>query len=134
MRRSHCLDINRHSTGVQLTSADNTHIGDDVTPLRERDAGDICGSRSWRSKATKSSGSVDAMVTAVCVTMGVARSAELHRMLLSFRELYPRMAMVIVSAGIESSVVQPSEDLCLAAKQARERGVVMWRSFLQTVI
>ena len=120
MRRSHCLDIDRHSTGVQLTSADNTHIGDDVTPLRERDAGDICGSRSWRSKAKKSSGGVDAMVTAVCVTMGVARSADLLRMLLSFRELYPRMAMVIVSAGIESSVVQPSEDLCLAAKQVRK--------------
>ena len=30
------------------------------------------------------------------------------------------MAMVIASAGIESSVVQPSEELCRAAKQVRK--------------
>ena len=55
--------------------------------------------------------------------MGLARSADLHRMMLSLRGFYPRMATVIVSAGLESRA-QPDQELCLKAIQVRKmRGV-----------
>ena len=116
----HCSGTDRHSTAVSLEFA---HIGDDVTPLRPRDAGDICGSRSWRSKTRSPVSSVGSMVTAACVTMGLARSADLHRMMLSLRDFYPNMATVIVSAGLESPA-QPDQELCLKAVKVRKmRGV-----------
>ena len=67
--------------------------------------------------------SIGSMVTAACVTMGLARSADLHRMMLSLRDFYPNMATVIVSAGLESPA-QPDQELCRKAVKVRKmRGV-----------
>ena len=71
------------------------------------------------------------MVTAACVTMGFARSADLHRMMLSLWEFYPNMATVIVSAGLESPA-QPDQELCglclRAVKVRNMRGVTALHS------
>ena len=112
----HCsIEHHARASVSSLNIAEPRRYDEHVVPLRKRDARDICGGTPWRRRGTTAEHPTDvaALVTCVCVTLGIPRSAHLHRLLKSIASFYPGLRSVVVSAGLAPPV---PDDVCDKAR------------------